>query len=357
MAGERPWENDEQDLLGAFAEFRRLLRRALSHPVRPILYALLITAAMVGMRARKVRVYSSRIILRVAEGDLDAATSPRPAKQLRRHVLEVAFSNPRLLGLIKRKGLYKRDLAKDPSLAIESMREDIEVEVWRNYFLEQRGALDAGRTARIAISYQAGTPEVAYDIVRELGTLISEQEETNRIAMADEAVQLAQESVKEAAEDLLRRRGQIVAKEMASHHAPAQEAALLRIEVANLQTQLVPIEFRLKSLEQKRNELELRAAMERNKMGLTFEIVDPGRQARLGASKQKELTTLGIWTFVLVLPLCMLLVGAYDQRIYGTDDVRRLGLISLGHLHRFPGDNVGALDARLDREHNEGSKP
>jgi hypothetical protein len=357
MAGERPWENDEQDLLGAFAEFRRLLRRALSHPVRPILYALLITGALVGMRARKVQVYSSRIILRVAEGDLDAATSPRPAKQLRRHVLEVAFSNPRLLGLIKKKGLYPRDLAKDPAFAIESMREDIEVEVWRNYFLEQRGALDAGRTARIAISYQSRNPEVAYEVVKELGNLISEQEETNRISMADEAVLLAQESVKEAAEDLLRRRGQIVAKEMASHHAPAQAAALLRIEVMNLQTQIVPIEFRLKALEQTRNELELRAAMERNKMGLTFEVVDGGRQARLGESKRQELTRLAILTFLLVLPLCGLLAGAYDQRVYGIDDVRRLGLHSLGHVHQFPGDNMGALDARLDREHNEGSKP
>ena len=86
---------------GAGAELQRLKRRALAHPWRTLAVALAATLAVVGMRARKVRTFSSRVVFRVTEGDLDAATSPRPAKRLREYVLDVAFSNQRLLDVIR----------------------------------------------------------------------------------------------------------------------------------------------------------------------------------------------------------------------------------------------------------------
>jgi hypothetical protein len=43
----------------------------------------------------------------------------------------------------------------------------------------------------------------------------------------------------------------------------------------------------------------------------------------------------------------MIAVGAFDDRIYRTIDVQRLGLRPLGAMRPFIGDNVGALDVRL----------
>src|SRR5207244_1584201 len=98
-------------------------------------------------------IYSSRIVLRVLEGDVDIATAPRPKGKLREYVADVAFSSARLGELIRKRDLYPRERARDPSFAmpIEAMRDDIEVEVWRNYFLEQRSVDDPARSARIAI--------------------------------------------------------------------------------------------------------------------------------------------------------------------------------------------------------------
>jgi hypothetical protein len=41
-----------------------------------------------------------------------------------------------------------------------------------------------------------------------------------------------------------------------------------------------------------------------------------------------------------------LVIGTFDSRVHDTDDVARLGLPVLGQIPRFPGDNVGSLQAR-----------
>jgi hypothetical protein len=58
----------------------------------------------------------------------------------------------------------------------------------------------------------------------------------------------------------------------------------------------------------------------------------------------------GVAAFLLALPLCALGVAAFDPRVYDLDDVRRLGMATLGALRGFPGDNAGALVARLGHD-------
>src|SRR5579871_1730506 len=88
----REWTDDEPGLKGALAELARLKRRAIARPIATLVLTLLCVGAIVGMRARKQRSYSARVVFRATEGDLDAATAPRPAKRLREYVLDVAFS-------------------------------------------------------------------------------------------------------------------------------------------------------------------------------------------------------------------------------------------------------------------------
>src|SRR5439155_24329804 len=67
------WAEQEPGMKGALGELSRLKRRALARPIRTLVVALAATLAVVGMRARKVRTFSSRVVFRVTEGDLDAA--------------------------------------------------------------------------------------------------------------------------------------------------------------------------------------------------------------------------------------------------------------------------------------------
>jgi hypothetical protein len=339
------WTDDEPGMRGAWAELGRMRRRALARPLRTLALALLVAAAAAGARARKTRVYRSRVVLRVTEGDLDAATAPRPNKQLRAYVLGVAFSSARLAGVIRQFELYPRERARDPSLAlaVEAMRDDLDVEVWRNYFVEARQLDDAGRSARVAVAFEHRDPQVALDVTRRLGALVVEQEEETRRAQADAAAAHAAAAVSDARDELTRRRATIAA------HKAGPLTPLARVELADLQKSLEPLEARLHELEQRKAAFDLRAQLERHQLGLRFELVDPGQAARLGWSKPRELATVGAIVFVAALPLAVLFVGAFDARVRDADDVRRLGLEPLGALERFAGDNMGALDARLRR--------
>jgi hypothetical protein len=77
-----------------------------------------------------------------------------------------------------------------------------------------------------------------------------------------------------------------------------------------------------------------------------WRLVDPGH-VDSSVPRVTFLGVLGAVVLVLALPLCGLGVGAFDRRVYDLDDVRRLGLPTLGAVRRFDGDNAGSLDARL----------
>ena len=81
----------------------------------------------------------------------------------------------------------------------------------------------------------------------------------------------------------------------------------------------------------------------------------PGHLARPKISKPKELAVIGLITFLVLLPLCGIGVGAFDARIYEREDAARLGWRVLAHVGAFPDHNAGALDDRLRREHNQRS--
>lgn len=346
----RDWVAEEEGAGAALRELRRLFTRALRRPVKPIVIALLAALGVAGLRARKVRVYESRVVYRVSEGDLDPTTSPAAAKQLRSYILDVVFSSQRLLGVMEELDLYARERRKGPDFAVETMRDDFEVDVWRNYFIEDRRAEEAGRSARIGISYRHPDRQVAFDVVRRLGRLVEEQEQRSRIHLADEAVERASAAVAVARDDLARRRGMITAKEMAARRAGPAQRAMLLMDVDALRKGLGDVEARLHDLERKKAALELRASMERNHLGMRFELVDPGHLAPPGISRPKELVILGIVTFLFMLPLGAMWAGAFDGRIYDAEDVHRLGLRLIGRLEPFPGDNVGSLEARLARD-------
>src|SRR5262249_47766192 len=136
-------------------EYRRLARRALARPWRTFGIALALALALAAHRVRTPPSFTARIVLRVSEGDLENDVAPAPNRQLREYVSDVVFSNDRLLGLMRTYHLSPKQLVHDPSQAVDDLRENIQIEVWRNYFLDNREP-GQPRSARLAIEFTAG---------------------------------------------------------------------------------------------------------------------------------------------------------------------------------------------------------
>jgi hypothetical protein len=303
-------------------------------------------------RGRKKPLYQSSVTFRVTEGDLDPATAPRPKRALRSYIADAVFTNARLIEVIREHKLASQSaLENDPLLALDNIRDDIGLEVFRNYFLEEREHTRAARSARVVIRYQARDPYLALEVVRHLARLVVEHEAAAREERAQAALAAAREISDEAREDLLRRRQALVMREAALPHAKSEQAARLRIEIEGLQKGAKLAEERAKVAEQEKAAQELRAELEQRQMGLRFELVDPGQEARVDRARGLKLASYFMEMLVVALLGATLAVGAFDTRIHGSDDVARIGVDVVGHVAAFPGDAVGALDARLRASH------
>ncbi len=344
------WDADERASGGVLDELRRLLLRAAARPWLTLALTLLATATVVGYRARKQQVFESRIAFRVVEGDVDPATGPSPNGRLREYVADICFSTSRLLSVIRARGLYPGLTKRDPSLAVEEMRDDLNIEVWRNYFIEGAAGPD-GREARVAISYQGHDPRQVYDVVRDLGALVTEAEATSRQDEADSALIAADDEVADAKAVLEKAQAALVAKQFlrASAKSTAETAQLL-VQAIDLEQGMPKLERQLEAAQKRRTRIYMRSQIERKQLGLRFELTDQGRVASAGVSRHKLLAFVAVAMFFFSLPLAMIAVGAFDDRIYRTVDVQRLGLRALGAMRPFVGDNVGALDIRLQQD-------
>jgi hypothetical protein len=140
-------------------ELERLARRARRRWLRSTLYALLCTAAVVAVAARRPRSYVSRVVFHVAQGGPGSADWLGRDGRLRDDLANVVFSDARLRALIEQHGLYPTRMARDPRLAIAAMRDDLEVDGWRH-------------AARLAIAYHGRSAQEAYDVATELGQLV-----------------------------------------------------------------------------------------------------------------------------------------------------------------------------------------
>jgi hypothetical protein len=350
------WDAEEERAGAVTPELRRLARRALRRPLLTLVVAIALSAAATGMRSRKPRVYESRIAFRITESDLDANTNPRTVGNLRNYVWQVCFSNPRLLSVIRAHHLYPAPMKRhDETEAVDEMRDDIDVEVWRNFFVFERSPDDPGRSARMAVTYHGLDRTVVYDVVRDLARLVTEEEETSRIEQAEGALNDADDRVKEARQLAQERHHDVVVEQVALQNARnAEQSTRLTIEAQSLQRTAHAADEEVAKAEKGRQALWMRLQLEKRRLGLQFELIDSGRVAPPGPSKKLVLTLIAIIAFMLTLPLSMLGIGAIDTRVYEAEDVQRLGLDAIGELPRFGGDNRGSLVDRLRDEKRRG---
>ncbi len=348
------WVAREPGLRTALHELGRFRRRAMAHPVATLVVAALLTGVVVARRARSAPPVRARIVFRVTEGDLDVGTAPRPNRELRAFVNEVAFSNQHLAELARRRGLYAHELKRSPVDAAESFRDDIDVDVWRNYFLEGRANDDPARSARISISYRSRDPHEAYEVVQDLGRLVVEANQSGRVATARAAAEAAAAAVEAERDEQLARRRALTASRL---RAGARPSPSQRLELDDLRAAVEADEERLAAREQRRAQLDLRVGIEERALGVQYQIADAGRPPSRARSRTVELLLLGTSLFAALLPLVAIAFGAFDKRVYDGDDVRRLGLVVVGSVPRFEGDDRAPLRERQRRRRPPDGEP
>lgn len=347
----RDWYEAETPLhVQFFRELDRLRRRARPRWWLVVLVGVVLTVALVRKISSKPPMHRARVILAISEGDLNSGWNPAPLGELRAYISTVLLSNERILALLDERQLFTGRRARfGDEFVIESVRDDFEIEVWRNYFQYGYDA-DDRRTARVMVSYTSKDPAFSYDMARALAHMIQEAE-ADRRTMA--AFQLAEQAadIERAARQRLDEIGQeqramteaIDAAEAAGDH---RQAAILRAEAGSLTAQWQAAITDFESIEAMTSKEALEAAITSAGLALDIQIVDERRPPPIEPKTATDLIPVAIVGLVLFLPLAGVLIGAFDTRVHDVDDVTRLGLPMLGHVPTFPGDRVGALQDR-----------
>lgn len=295
--------------------FRTGLRQAVELGLRGLRrpwLALLLTALLASGVAALVlivkRSYAPVFMLRVVEADRDPNSMPRLKRQLADYARQAVMTSEPLFRIMRKHGLYSSLLRKNARAALQSFREDISIEVYQNYFLEDRAPGDLPRSARLAVSYRAKDPVVALAVTRDLGALIVSHEQRVR---REQTLLAAQEAERER--DALRyalqqRSGQIVTRQtdlaQLAHQDPRAQ-----VELIGMLGSVSAIEQRLEAAERRGAALDLAATLERGGVGMYFQVVDEGALPARGGEVQALLLLFGA-VFVCGLPLIALGIGA-----------------------------------------------
>jgi hypothetical protein len=315
-------------------ELARLIRRSLHRPLTLIVVALLLAVSAGSFAYVKKLVYSPKFVLRAVETDNNVVTAPRPKRKLRDYVQDAVFTHTRLLDLIKRHGLYPSLTRKNPRAAVESFREDIEVEVYRNYFVEERTVHEPPRSARIAIRYKSEDSRKALAVTRDLGRMIIDNETSAGKGRAAAARSVAAAEVEKASADLIELRQAIAAatRRWAGGGTGAEDEAHATIAMVQLNAQLVAVQRRMDEAERRKAQVDLSAALEQQDMGLRFEVVDDGAVVDAPFQRRSRAMVMALLTFFFGLPFVAVALGAFDARIRTIDDIERLRLNNLGEV-------------------------
>lgn len=329
----RRWEDAEPDLVGVIDEVKRLVRRARRRKLLVVLTTLIMAGLLTLREYRKQRTYPATVLLSATEAEDPELASVNNGTRLQDYVWYAVFTDANLLALADKHRFRPDLMKKNPRQLLESFRDDLDVDVFKNEFAHERFPGSPPRSARVAIEMKMPDPEAAVAITRDLGDLVIERDAENRKERYDMAREVAMGAVSVADSEVLRLRRELDRAE--SEYATASSARLgeLRVTIEKLDRAIVAAEARLREADQDRRHLELGSNADTGNMTLRWERVDWG-VAKPRVNQHVVLVRTGLLGFLGLLPLVALFVGAFDPRVYDDRDVSRLGLRPLGLVRR-----------------------
>jgi hypothetical protein len=307
------WFDEEPRATAAVGQAGRLLLAGVERKLALLFAGALYAAALAGAVLWTKYSYAPEYVLRFVEADRDPTGMPHPRRQLAEYVRKAVFTSDPLLDVIRRHDLYANLARRNPRAALESFREDVDVEVRENYFVEERPIGAPPRSARLIVRYHNADPALAVSVTRELGDLVVKGEQAARKDDAMRAAGLAKEQVEEARHALALRRSAVASMRAELDHGGATAVAEHRIAFIGLLGSLPALELRQDECERRGASLALGAALERRGIGMAFEVVNDASLPTDSGARSKRVLVASV-AFVLGLPLLAIALGAFAPR-------------------------------------------
>jgi chaperonin cofactor prefoldin len=291
----------------------------------------------------------------MAEGDLqDPRNAPRPPARICEYISDIALNGGSLLRLMEKFGISPRLRQANPVAAVDSMRDDIEIEVARNYFLLDRDEGGEPRTASIVLSFTSGNRDLAQAVAHDIGSALLESQAASRSAELNRAravVAGEAQHVRFRLQQLQARLSTLLLRQAAGTRSLAE----VRAEIATLQYEISAARSRASDLEKRAADLDVALQAEQQQLGLRFHLVDESVNVRRGPLRGGEAIGYAAFVLAFLLPMVAVLFGAFDERIYRAADLGIHGFPILGVVPRFPGDEAGAYLERSGRTLGSGA--
>ena len=342
------FQSEESTRLALVSELQRIKRRTKVRPWPVLILAALITIGIVRKFATKPVMLEASVTLALSEGEMASRYNNIPVDQLRQYVTAVLLPDDKLLEVIEKYNLSRLRKTMGPQFAIEELRGNLTVNIWKNSFIFfDTDDQNSRRSARIGLSVTDSDPDRAFDIAHDLASIVIRTLAVQRQKLADQisgTVSLLRDTITTKLVDLA---AEIQAKQAEHDEAirtgHPEVAGVLQINLTALDLERRAAEERLGRIASSNDELA--SAVAAAGLDLSLSIVEEYRPERPTRS-----------SFVLILIASVigagallasaLVLGAFDSRVHDSDDVTRLGLPILGHVPGFTGDNVGSMLTR-----------
>jgi len=340
------YESEESTRKVMVQEVQRIRRRTRWFPVLAL--AAVLTCAITYKLVTRKRHYEAQVVLALREGTLYTKKTGMPVGELQQFVSSVLLPDAKLADLIERRNLERLRKTFGMQWAIAEVRKQIQIEVWRNsfvYYDPEHPEREA--SARIGISVTDEDPDHAFMLARDLAAIVIESTTEHRLEFArriSEYVERMRGGLSDRLTALeLERTEKIVAvakAKKAGKKGLAQAYNLRLIQIDQLQKEA---EKQMREINMSQEGLADQIATAG--LDLVVEVVDERRPDR-PENRELWITLAAIIVGIGSVCASALFLGAFDSRVHDGDDIARLGLPVLGHVPGFPGDRIGALEAR-----------
>ena len=355
--GDDWFASEESPRVGLVTELQRIRRRARVRWVSVLLLAGAITTAATYKFATKPHLVEAEVVLALTEGAFAAQHTGVPADQLREYVNTILLPDKQLIALIERRDLYPLRKQAGPQFAISSLRDQLDIAIWKNSFLTYDAAdSNARKSARIGITVADTDPDRAFTLAEDLASIAIVQHELERERISRSVAQEVA-LMRKTLEDRLSRLDRTLAQKQSAYERARTAgdnavAAQLVLDRAALSAE-------------RKSAADQQLAISQSREGIADQIAAAGLDLSLGIVEERRPDRPERAAFVLILVVVVvgtgsligaaMVIGAFDSRIHDTDDVARLGLPVLGHVPGFAGDTVGSLRSRGARRPRVGS--
>jgi capsular polysaccharide biosynthesis protein len=339
------FESEESTRHVMIAEVQRIRRRFRARPWPVIIGAIVLSGLITYKVATRPVKVESEIVMALTEGSFVQRASGIPGEQLHDVVANVLLSDSNLTKLIEKKDLFPSRKRLGIQFAIDSLREQFVVAVWKNQFAD--GEEETERSARIGITVTDSDPDRAFDLARELSNIVisaASDQRTKQTAELALRMQDIASSARTRLENLSRAASEKnVALDQARKTGKVELAQTLELELAQITQEEKSATHTLDEVATSKDSLADKISDAGLDLAIT--VVDE-RRGQLPEHRGFLMLMITVVVSFAVFLGTAMVFGAFDSRVHDTEDIERLELPVLGHLPGFHGDHVGSLEAR-----------